>query len=77
MAEGGRVLSLPPLAFTPTTVDAWIRDAQANLATPIAAKTTLPPTMTETSRGPRVIFKRSRKRFQGALPHERPWRRSL
>ena len=77
MAEGGRVLSLPALAFASTTGDAWILDAQANLATQIAAKTTLPPTMTETPRGPRVISKRSRKRFWGALPHERPWRRSL
>lgn len=76
MAEGGCVLSLPALAFASMTDDAWMLDAQANLATQIAAKTTLPPTMTDTLRGPRVISKRSPKRF-GGIAAQRPWRRWL
>jgi hypothetical protein len=50
MAEDARVVSLPPFVFFSTTTgDAWILDAEDNLALQIvAAKTRLPVTITET-----------------------------
>jgi hypothetical protein len=50
MAEDARVVALPPLVFFSTTTgDAWILDAEDNLALQIAAaKTKLPVTITET-----------------------------
>ena len=50
MAEDSRVVSLPPLVFFSTTTgDAWILDAEDNLALQlVAAKTRLPAAITET-----------------------------
>jgi hypothetical protein len=50
MAEDARIVSLPPLVFFSTaTGDAWMLDADDNLAVQlVAAKTRLPSAITET-----------------------------
>jgi hypothetical protein len=50
VAEDARIVSLPPLVFFSTTTgDAWILDAEDNLALQlVAAKTRLPAAITET-----------------------------
>ncbi len=51
MAEDARIVSLRPLVFfTTTTGDAWVLDAEDNLALPLAAaKNRLPFVITETA----------------------------